>query len=192
MGYTKDITGQKRGKLTAVKLVGRKQRPTSKRTDAIWRFKCDCGRTCEMTNAVFRRLQAPNCGCTKTTGRPKGLTGKPKKYPDGHALRNNVVYSYKRQASQRGLDFELTDEQCHILFEQSCHYCGNEPSNKRSHPSYNGPFKYNGIDRVDNNVGYKKENCVSCCKFCNLMKRVLSKKDFLNHVAQIYHFQQEK
>jgi hypothetical protein len=50
------------------------------------------------------------------------------------------------------------------ITSKSCYYCGKE-----------GP---NGIDRVDNTVGYTKENCVSCCKHCNYVKGDLSLEDF--------------
>jgi hypothetical protein len=32
-----------------------------------------------------------------------------------------------------------------------------------------GEWVYNGIDRVDNNKQYIKENLVSCCKKCNFI-----------------------
>ena len=53
-----------------------------------------------------------------------------------------------------------------------CIYC-NDKANK-------------GIDRVDNLIGYTKENSVSCCLNCNLMKRLNSKDKFLLQVEKIY------
>ena len=53
----------------------------------------------------------------------------------------------------------------------------------------NGPYVYNGVDRVDNERGYSLENCVPCCKFCNRMKRDLGKKEFLEHIKNIYNEQ---
>ncbi len=49
----------------------------------------------------------------------------------------------------------------------------------------NEPYIYNGIDRVKNEVGYEVENCVACCKTCNIMKQGLSKEDFLNHIKGV-------
>lgn len=46
----------------------------------------------------------------------------------------------------------------------------------------------NGIDRLDSNIGYNIENCVTCCKQCNIMKNVWSEKDFLNKIKEIYEF----
>ena len=41
-------------------------------------------------------------------------------------------------------------------------------------------------DRVDTTKGYFKENCVPCCKMCNIMKNKFSKEDFINKVKSIY------
>lgn len=46
---------------------------------------------------------------------------------------------------------------------------------------------YNGIDRQDNSIGYKTENCVPCCKFCNLAKSKFTIKEFqewINYLKQ--------
>ena len=44
----------------------------------------------------------------------------------------------------------------------------------------------NGIDRIDSNIGYIKENCVSCCWTCNKMKNNFSQKEFLEKINKIY------
>lgn len=53
-----------------------------------------------------------------------------------------------------------------------CTYCGLD-ANK-------------GIDRVDNQFGYTKENSVSCCKNCNYMKNKLSLQEFKDHIMKVY------
>ena len=42
-----------------------------------------------------------------------------------------------------------------------------------------------GIDRIDNNIGYTKENAVSCCGICNRMKMNSTFNDFLNRCYMI-------
>ena len=37
-----------------------------------------------------------------------------------------------------------------------------------------GSFTFSGIDRVDGHKGYSIENCVPCCKKCNLKKNKVS------------------
>ena len=46
-------------------------------------------------------------------------------------------------------------------------------------------LKINGIDRIDNNIGYTKENSVPCCEICNKAKRDMSYNDFINYLKRI-------
>ncbi len=62
------------------------------------------------------------------------------------------------------------------LFRQPCHYCGDVMIDQ----------KLTGIDRIDNSKGYITSNVVPCCKICNMMKRHLNQKTFINickHIA---------
>ena len=40
------------------------------------------------------------------------------------------------------------------------------------------PFKYNGIDRINNSKGYTIDNCVPCCFMCNYSKNNHSLSDW--------------
>lgn len=44
----------------------------------------------------------------------------------------------------------------------------------------------NGIDRVDNSLGYILSNVVSCCKICNYMKKDLSEQEFQDQCERVY------
>ena len=48
------------------------------------------------------------------------------------------------------------------------------------------PFPTNGIDRMNNNIGYEISNVVPCCSVCNKMKSSLSKEEFLTQICKIY------
>jgi hypothetical protein len=74
--------------------------------------------------------------------------------------------------------------------KSNCNYCGIEPSNLFWKSYYN--VNYNGIDRVDNLIGYEKHNLVSCCKTCNIAKNNNSEKDFLEWVKRVNKFQKLK
>ena len=52
-----------------------------------------------------------------------------------------------------------------------CSYCG-----RLCDPSID---YYNGIDRIDNNIGYTIDNSVSCCKYCNFAKNDFLLDEFL-------------
>ena len=69
--------------------------------------------------------------------------------------------TYERDANLKCRVFELTFEECEKMFLDNCYYCGNETDKN---------IELNGIDRKNNKVGYTKENTVSSCKMCNMMK----------------------
>ena len=50
------------------------------------------------------------------------------------------------------------------------------------------PEPFNGVDRIDSSLGYSVNNCLPCCEKCNKMKLVYETNDFLNHIKQIYEF----
>lgn len=76
----------------------------------------------------------------------------------------NLFNNYKRHALQKGRAFELLLEHVVSILTQPCFYCERPPSNNR------WGFSYNGIDRLDNDVGYIVGNVVPCCRECNWMK----------------------
>ena len=84
----------------------------------------------------------------------------------------------KYSAKKRNYEFNLSLNEFKDIVSKSCIYCN---ENK----------KRIGIDRIDNFIGYTKENSVSCCKNCNMMKKDLSKKEFLSHIEKIYKWNNE-
>lgn len=106
--------------------------------------------------------------------------------PDGGAARNVLYRNYRSRASVEGLAFTLTPHQFHELTVQSCHYCGCEPAQRINSKYRGGPFTYNGIDRMDNAVGYVLRNCAPCCKRCNTMKGNFSYQEFVVHLKRMY------
>ena|ERR1700676_3275526 len=57
----KDITGKKSGLLTAVSLSGQ-----TKRGDALWFCKCDCGNTKTVMAANLKPGGVQSCGCLRS------------------------------------------------------------------------------------------------------------------------------
>lgn len=99
--------------------------------------------------------------------------------------------SYKSVAKKRKYCFRLSYRGFKKLLIGNCHYCNSSPiPNKLSKSqerktAVNKIVMVNGIDRVNNKVGYTNKNCVSCCKICNYMKNTSSKKEFLFHIKKI-------
>lgn len=75
------------------------------------------------------------------------------------------------------------------IIKNDCYYCGSKPTSKeyiRNNRFAKDTIIYaNGIDRMNNNIGYIKENCVACCPDCNFMKGSLNIKDFFKHIELI-------
>lgn len=82
-------------------------------------------------------------------------------------------YEYQISAFRHKRDFELNREELTKIVTAPCHYCGEIGD------------KPNGIDRIDNEIGYILTNVVSCCKDCNYMKSVHEQSYFLNHIKKI-------
>jgi len=103
----------------------------------------------------------------------------------GEAVFNEIFSKYKAGAKRRRLIFNLTKEEFAELVKQNCYYCGKSPQTERYKRGANGNFIYNGIDRVDNNRGYELDNCVACCKYCNIAKHTLTQADFFKLIKKI-------
>lgn len=103
--------------------------------------------------------------------------------PAGEALLSGEFHSYRKNAKQRGYDFQLSREDFKLLVFSECYYCGAAPA-RRVESSWDF-IEINGVDRLDNSLSYILDNCVSCCKICNYAKRDLSQKDFIEMCRKV-------
>jgi hypothetical protein len=84
-----------------------------------------------------------------------------KLYPECFADHNNVIFSrYLNRAKEKNLVFEIDKTYFDVLINNKCYICGKKKSNTH----------YNGIDRINNDEGYTKQNIEPCCGECNYMK----------------------
>jgi hypothetical protein len=87
------------------------------------------------------------------------------------------------------LEFKLTKEEFKNLTSSNCNYCDEKPNQIRKKQSkiykLAEDYLYNGIDRINSDIGYILDNCVPCCGICNKMKGVLSKEKFTNYILKI-------
>jgi hypothetical protein len=86
------------------------------------------------------------------------------------SMKNKSVHynHYIKGAIKRNLAFELTFEQFSDLILKECYYCNHKINTE-----------VNGIDRVNNSLGYTLENCVPCCEVCNRMKFIYDPEYFI-------------
>jgi hypothetical protein len=88
------------------------------------------------------------------------------------------IREYKRNACLRNLNFDLSNEEFKKLVHSTCFYCGQFQQGEVI-----------GIDRLSSENGYIVQNCVSCCKICNMMKQSLNLEQFLEHIKKISEYQ---
>lgn len=149
---------------------------------------CDCGEKIIIRgDQLSKRRGCKKCGCA--------FGGKKRVYPDNESGKKLVFNSYKKNSIVRNLTFDISREQFDILIAGNCYYCGDTP--RLCTYSSKAALKYkdlyiNGIDRLDNNIGYIIDNCVPCCTTCNMMKKTMSDKVFLEHIKKINKYQENK
>ncbi|UVX70479.1 MAG: type II restriction endonuclease [Bacteriophage sp.] len=103
-----------------------------------------------------------------------------------NALLYNVFTHYTNNAKQRNIDWNLSEEEFKHLITQPCIYCGEIPNVTKTSTYKNKSEKITGIDRIDPSKGYSMNNCVPCCKMCNIMKNKFSEEEFIDKVKSIY------
>lgn len=92
---------------------------------------------------------------------------------------------YKQAIKSQEMDISLN--YYFYLTQNNCYYCDSKPRQRgENYPS--SIYFANGVDRVDNSIGYTKSNCVTACTNCNLMKTSSSQHSFFQHVKRIYDY----
>ncbi len=80
--------------------------------------------------------------------------------------------TYKDSAKRRNMIFDLTKDDFETFWQKPCFYCDSE-------------IETIGIDRKDNNIGYTLDNCLSCCKICNLGKHTSTYEEYIEHCKRM-------
>ncbi len=148
----------------------------------IWKCQCDCGNISYVSSSRLNSGKTKSCGCYKRDMDTLRVIK-----PYGEASFNSLYNRYKQGAKKRNINFDLSKEEFKFLTKQICFYCGCEPYQimNKSNKECNGTYVYNGIDRVDNNLGYIKENCVSACGVCNRAKDIMGIIEFSEWITNL-------
>lgn len=171
------MIGKKYGKLTITEFSHMKN------GNSYWKCLCDCNNTKVLAAYHLKSGDTASCGCLKVYKHGREETGL-----------KTLYRTYKKNSKRYGREFNVSLEEFKEITSKNCHYCGIEPmciaksvckdSKKLEHTTY----KYNGIDRINSNKGYERDNIVPCCKWCNIAKSNRSEKEFKEHIFQMYKF----
>lgn len=155
---------------------------------------CTCGNTIYVPHAEWNRRHAMSCGCN--TWYSTRMLAKSQRKPPGVRGFMDLLGRYKVSAKYKKRVFELSLNEFKTLVDDNCHYCNTAPTVKHYVHELNGPctnearelaaYIYNGIDRLDPSIGYTRDNCVTCCKTCNVAKMAMTHMQFLLHIEKIY------
>lgn len=149
-----------------------------------WICLCTCGNKIVVSGGKLKSGTTKSCGCLRKD--MMSTLGKNHRITDGESSRNACYGGYIDAARDRNLFFALSKEEFIIITMQRCYYCNKEPSNIKKSGSFSKEYIYSGIDRIDNSKGYTLDNCVPCCKDCNLSKRSRTKTEFIQWIEQTY------
>lgn len=181
--FKRDLVGHKSGKLTVVKFSHK-----DSKFHAWWLCICECGTEKTLRGSSLSCFKTKSCGtcAIEQANQKRNNTNLLKRKALGwtkETRRINEIYAkYIRGASTRNLSFELERNDFVLLIKSNCFYCGKTPLNRHR------GLPYNGIDRKNNKIGYVIENCVSCCRICNLGKSGLEYKTWIEHIENLTKF----
>jgi len=173
------LDGKKYGELTVINYSHSHIQP-SKQKRAMWNVICSCGVKKKVATANLISGGTISCG---HIGQQNRILSR--KRPDGESAFNSLYLSYKHSAKNRGHVFDLSKEIFRKIVSRKCYYCGKEKESVHK-GKYKTWYTYNGIDRINNSLGYTFKNIVTCCQICNRMKHTLTQDDFINHINRIY------
>lgn len=165
------------GKLTVLRLAY-----VHKTDGAYWACKCSCNnqeRDKPYRGSSLIQGKSTSCGCYRLQQVHLKL-----RHAVGSSIMRQKYIAYKNAAKDRNISFCLDFSIFTHLTSGACDYCGRIGVNESR--SKWDVVRYNGIDRVDNSIGYEPSNCVPCCGPCNKAKLKMSRSEFLQLISLIY------
>jgi hypothetical protein len=177
----RDFTGQRFGSYVVLRR-GPDRYPRIKNGyhhfTTTWVCRCDCGREKIRTSQDVKRSDR----CLICHNKAKMLDAT-------EACTRVLLNGYRQSAKIRDFAWLLSDQEFARMILLPCHYCGKRPDEdpitavqpvqEMRQKGENRKLMYNGIDRVDNEIGYETSNVVTCCKFCNKAKHRMNVAEFL-------------
>lgn len=172
----RDLTGQTFGRLTVIE----HDSTIKSKQCAYWKVQCTCGNVKSVRRTSLTNGRSKSCGCYNLEKSRELL-------PDNQAAYNSLYKSYKHNAKRRNYSFDISMEDFRLIIAQPCHYCGIAPYQTHRHDGTSKSVAvFNGLDRVNNTIGYTTDNVVPCCGICNRAKDTMSYGEFIAWIERTY------
>jgi hypothetical protein len=169
-----NLEGLRFGRLKVISRQG-----ISRNNKVLWLCTCDCGASTVKVGELLRSGKTKSCGCFKAELLKRGNV-----VHGGNPAFNRWFCGYKCGARSRKLSWSLSREFCQQITQLPCHYCDRPPI--RTIASGNHSFVFNGLDRIDNSLGYEADNVLPCCWDCNISKSQRSYQEFTCWIKSVY------
>lgn len=181
-------SGQVFGRLT---VLGKDEKRSEEAKKPYYLCQCSCGspvKSILKQSLVDKRKSTKSCGCIV-----KEKAGFEK---DRQLALKKLVYLKIKDRHIKVLKDDISniisfDDFCNII-EQNCYYCGTSKSSYLKDRSTVEVLYYNGLDRIDSNLGYRKNNVVPACKVCNIAKAEMTQEEFKAFLIRIHNHQAHK
>lgn len=185
------LKGQVFGKLTVICLNEEKSK---EKGEPYYVCICHCepGKRVKILSvrkySLTRKKHIKSCGCENAIknsfipNRELVLKNKIyRKYQDRHIneLKDNINTFIKFK------DFAN-------MLDNSCNYCGEMGSSYLKDKTTDFILYYNGLDRIDNMLGYRTKNVLTACKICNPARGEMSVQEFKDYIIRLHNYQSRK
>ena len=173
-----DLSGQKFGKLTAIKRFVRETKSGAR--EAYWECKCDCGNTKNVRTNSLLVYENISCGCDKIQGFGE--------------ISGTYFWRLGFGARQRKLEFNISAEYIWNLFLLQNKKCALSGLPIKFHDGTQKDFKNQtaSLDRIDSSKGYIEGNVQWVHKTINRLKLDYKQEDFIYYCDTVSSYQREK
>lgn len=141
--------------------------------------RCDCGKEKIIRGRSITNNSNKSCGCKRKLYARRG-----KRLKEVNTAIKKLYSMYRTRAVNKNIEFTLSMYEFKNITQLNCFYCKTIPANKMK-KRYD-EYIYNGIDRLDNSIGYTQKNSVPCCYDCNTKKGSITKEMIIKLYEYFY------